>query len=233
MLYSQYHDNVQGDSLLPKVNTYQGTLDYSFTRFPQFPMGVNLQRTIQESTQEPTGTTPMRVYTDTVSGRIGYMKGSLNLGFQANYSIRDDQTPANQDNTTTTYTFTPAYNQPGFSINPSFSLNQTKTNLPDVRIDNYMVNLQIMAKTLNDQLSLEMAGTYNVISSTNNSQDSRNLSANFRVSYALGKYLKGLFNPSIGLKGFYTHILDHVNPSAGRDEFSLLLIFTATMPFSY
>ena len=233
LLYSQYNDNVRGDSLLPKVYTYQGTLDYSFNRFPQLPMGMNLQRTVQESTQEPAGATPMKVYADTVSGRIGYMMGPLNLGFQTSYSARDDQTPANQDNTTTTYTFTPAYNRPGFSINPSFSLNQTKTSVPDVRIDNYMVNLQVMAKALNDQLSLEMACTYNVISSTNNSQDSRNLSANFRVAYALGKYLKGFFSPSIGLKGLYSHILDHVNPSAKRDEFSLLLVFTATMPFSY
>jgi hypothetical protein len=231
--YSQYNDNVQNDNLLPKVYTYQGTLDYTFNKFPQFPMGLNYQRTIQESTQEPAGTIPIKTYTDTVSGRVSYINGPLNLGLQTNYSVKDDQSSANNDTSTLTVTLTPAFNLPSFSIAPSFSLNQTKTPLNDVRVDNFLVGLQLMAKALQNKLSLEMAGTYNVLSANNNSQDGRNVSGNFRISYALGNYLKGLFNPSIGLKGVYTHILDHVNARAGKDELSILLVFTTSIPFSF
>jgi hypothetical protein len=231
--YSQYNDNVQNDSLLPKVYTTQGTLDYSFTKFQKFPMGLNYQKTNQESTQEPAGTIPMKAYTDTVSGRISYVNGPLNLGVQTNYSVKDDQSSANNDTSTLTFTFTPAYSLPRFSIAPSFSLNQTRTPLTDVRVDNYLASIQLMTKALQNKLSLELAGTYNIISANNYSQDSRNLNGNFRIAYALGKYFQGHFNPSIGLKGTYNHVLDRVNPSVGRDEFSLLLIFSSTIPFSY
>lgn len=231
--YSQYNDNLQNDSLLPKVYTYQGSLDYSFNKFQQFPMGLNYQRTIQESSREPTGTVPMKNYTDTVAGRISYLNGPLNLGFQTNYSVRDDQSSANNDTSTLTFTFTPAYSLPRFSIAPSFSLNQTRTPLTDVRVDNYLASIQLMTKALQDKLSLEMAGSYIVMSANNNSQDSRNFNGNFRIAYALGKYFKGYFNPTIGLKGTYNHVLDHVNTSSGRDEFTLLLVFSSTIPFSY
>lgn len=226
-----YHDNVDGDSLLPRIYTYQGSLDYGFNKIQQLPMGFNYQRVVQESTSEPAGTQPTRTLTDTLGGRITLMKAPWNISFYTNYSNKYDQTAANSDTTTITYTLTPSFTQTRFTLTPSFSLFQTTTKQTDSRMDNFIINLMLSGKIMADRLSYDLTGTYNVIKTTNNAQDSRSLSGNFRIAYSLGSYLKGHFNSSIGLKGVYNHVADRVNPTVGRDEFSIFLVFSSTIPF--
>ena len=68
---------------------------------------------------------------------------------------------------------------------------------------------------------------------TNNSYDSRMLTGNFRLGYALGRFFNGAFNPTVGLRGQYNHLVDNVNSSMARDDFALFLFVSTSMPFSF
>ena len=72
--FSRYNDNVEGDDLFPRIVNYQAMLDYSFSKIPNLPIGFNYQKSVQDSTREPSGGYELKMYTDTVSGRVNYMR---------------------------------------------------------------------------------------------------------------------------------------------------------------
>jgi hypothetical protein len=197
------------------------------------PLGFGYKKTFQDTLNEPVGSSPAKMDTDTVYGRINYLMGFWNLGFQTNFSRQDDRSVANYDSTVISYVVTPTYNNGKFSLLPSFSLIQTDNLQSNFRTDNYLVSLQLGGKSYYNLISYELGGSYNVLKTTNNSMDSRNLSGTFRVGYSLAKYFRQLLNPSIALKGIYNHVADNVNSSMGKDDLSILLVFSTSMPFSF
>jgi hypothetical protein len=230
---SRYNDNVKGDDLFPRIVNYQGTLDYSFNGIPSLPIGINYQKSVQDSTREPQGATQLEIYTDTVSGRINYMKDRFNLGFQTSYSLMNDRTSSNNDTTTITYTLTPSYNMPNISISSAFSLNQSKIHITDVKTDTYTINLDLRTMFFKDKGSFDIGSTYVITKADNSSIDNRNLNANFRLAYNIQKLLKGYFNPTVAIRGTYTNFRDKINRSSDRDEFILLLVLATSIPFSF
>jgi len=231
--FSWYHDNVEGDGLFPRIANYTCNIDYSFSGIPSLPFGINYQKSIQDSTREPAGSFEVETHTDTISGRVNYSKDRINIGFQTMYSLLNDKTPGNFDTTTITYTLTPSYYVPNFSLVPSFSLNQSKNHVSHIWTDTYTVNLDIRTIFLRERASFDVGGTYNIIKGDENTADSRTLSTNFRLAYNIKGILKGFLNPTIALRGMYTKFTDDINPSADRDEFTLFLVLAATMPFSF
>jgi hypothetical protein len=230
---SRYTDNVKEDPLLPRLQIYQGGIDYSFTKFQKMPLGFGYRKALQDTLNEPVGSNPPKMDTDTIYGRISYQMGFWNLGFLTNFSRQDDRSSANNDSTAISYTLSPAYNDGKFSILPSLTLTQTDNSLTNSRTDNYLISLQAMGKTYYNRITYELGSSYNVLKATDNSADNRILSGTFRVGYSLAKYFLQLLNPSIALKGVYNNITDQVNPSAGRDDFSIFLVFSSTFPFSF
>ncbi len=230
---SRYNDNVKGDELFPRILNYQGGLDYSFNGIPNLPMGVNYQKSMQNSTREPSGTNPLDLHADTVSGRVNYTLDKINLGVLASYSLLDDRTPANNDTTAINYTFTSSYNIPNITVSPSFSLNQSKIHITDVRTDTYTLNLDLRTRFFRERVTFDVGGTYNIIKADNGSTDSRNLNTNFRLAYNIKEFFKGLMNPTIALRGAYMKITDKINRSSDRDEFTLFLVLATSVPFSF
>jgi hypothetical protein len=230
---SRYNDNVKGDELFPRILNYQGGLDYSFNGIPNLPMGINYQKSMQNSTREPSGTNPLDLHADTVSGRVNYTLDKINLGFLASYSLLDDRNPTNNDTTAITYTFTSSYNIPNISISPSFSLNQSKIHVTDVRTDTYIINLDLRTNFFREKLSFDVGGTYNIIKADNGSTNSRNLNTNFRLAYNIKEFFKGLMNPTIALRGAYMKVTDKINRSSDRDELTLFLVLATSVPFSF
>lgn len=192
LTFSRYNDNVRGDELFPRIVNYQGSLDYTFNKIPNLPIGINYQKSIQESTREPSDTTPTDLHVDSITGRINYTTDKINLGFNTSYSLMNDRTSNNNDTTTITYIFTPSYNLTNISINPSFSLNQSKIHLTNVRTDTYTINLDLRTKFFRDRASFDVGGTYNITKANDDSIDNRNLNANFRIAYNIKDLLKGL-----------------------------------------
>ena len=230
---SRYNDNVKGDELFPRILNYQGGLDYSFNGIPNLPMGVNYQKSIQNSTREPSGTNPLDLHADTVSGRVNYTLDKINLGFLASYSLLDDRTPTNNDTTAINYTFTSSYNIPNITVSPSFSLNQSKIHVTDVRTDTYTINLDLRTRFFRERLTFDVGGTYNIIKADNGLTDSRNLNTNFRLAYNIKEFFKGLMNPTIALRGAYMKVTDKINRSSDRDELTLFLVLATSVPFSF
>jgi hypothetical protein len=233
LMLSRYRDNVKNDPLFPTIFNNQLNFDYSFNRFPYLPMGIGYQGSFQESTKEPEGAFPINLLTNTLTGRVNYMKDGLNVGFQAAYSMMNDRTPANNDNRTITYTFTPAYNIPNLSINPNFSLNKSKNYLSDVTTDTYTITLDLKSRFFQERVSFDLGGTYSIIKTDNETVDTKNLNVNFRLAYNIRNLLKGYLNPSIGVRGTYLKITDRINPGSGRDEFVLFLVLATSTPFSF
>lgn len=231
--FSWYHDNVKGDSLFPRIANYVYSIDYSFSKIPHLPVGINYQKSIQDSSREPDDSLRVNIHTDTVTGRVNYSRDRINIGFQTSYSLFNERTSGNSDTTTITYTFTPSYYVTGFSLAPSFSLNQSKNHVSDIWTDTYTVNIDMRTTFLREKAFFDVGGTYSIIKADDNTADNRTLSANFRLAYNIKGLLKGFLNPNIALRGMYTKFTDEIYPNADRDEFTVLLVLAATMPFSF
>jgi hypothetical protein len=233
LMLSRYNDNVRGDDLFPRMVNYQGNLDYSFNKIPNLPIDINYQKSIQESTREPSGTTPIDLHTDSITGRISYTLEKWMFSFQTAYSLLNDRTETNNDTTTITYTLTPSYTITNVSVNPSFSLNQSKIHPTDIKTDAYTINLDLRTKFLRERASFDVGSTYSIIKADDGSTNSRNLNTNFRLAYTFKEFLKGFLNPTVAIRGTYMKITDKVYSGSNRDEFTLFLVLATTVPFSF
>jgi hypothetical protein len=231
--FSRYNDNVEGDDLFPRIVNYQAMLDYSFSKIPNLPIGFNYQKSVQDSTREPSGGYQLKIYTDTVSGRVNYMRDKLNVGVQTSYSLQNDRTQSNNDTKTFTATLTPSYYVPNISLAPSFSFNRSIFSQRDLRTDTYMINLDLRTKFLRERGSFDVGGTYTIMKASDGSMNNKMLNSNFRLAYAIKNFLKGYVNPTIGLRGTYLKVIDKVYSQSNKDELLLLLVLTAAMPYSF
>lgn len=233
LMVSRYNDNVKGDDLFPRIVNYQGNLDYSFNGIPNLPMGINYQKSVQDSTREPAGAYKLSMYTDTVSGRINHTIDKLNLGFQTSYSMMNDKTSSNNDTTTVTCSFTPSYTLQDISVSSGFSFNQSQYHRTDLMTDTYTINLDVRTKFFQEKMSFDVGGTYNITKANDGSVDSRNLNTNFRLAYNIKGLLKGFLNPAIALRGTYMKNIDEVYSQSTKDEFILFLVLATSVPFSF
>ncbi len=229
---SRYNDNVNGDDLYSRIYTYQGMIDYTFKKFQGLPIGLSYQKSILDSTMEPEFTLPLRTDSDTFSGRINYMKDKWNLGLQASHSIQDDREDTGNDTATTTYTFASSYSLEHFSVSPGVSFNRSKYRLQGTRTDTYTANIDIRGNALKGNLTYGVAGTYNRTKSSDGSTELDTVNTNFEVAYSIGRKLLDFLNPKVGIRGLYRKTNDSVYGTE-NDEFTLLLVLSTSMPFSF
>jgi hypothetical protein len=233
LLFTRYNDNVEDDDQFPRIVNYQGNLDYSFNGIPNLPMGVNYQKSIQDSTREPSGSYKINMYMDSVTGRINYMIDKFNIGFQTVYSLQNDKTESNNDTTTVTCSLTSSYTLQDIALSSGFSFNQSQYHSTDLMTDTYTINLDIRTKFLQDKGAFDVGGTYNITKANDGSTDNRNLNTNFRLAYNIKGLLKGFLNPTIALRGSYLKNIDDVYSQSNKDEFILFLVLATSIPFSF
>ena len=230
--FSGYNDNVKKDALYPRIYTYQGGIDYTLNKFQCLPIGLSYQKSMLESDMEPEYTPPLEMDTDTMSGRINYMRGPWNLGLQASHSIQDDRTPQGNDTTTTTYTFSPAYSSRHIAISPSASFNRSKYKFTGTRTDTSTINLDLRGDIFDERVTYEFGGTYNRTRSNDGTVNQHNLNTSFRVAYVTGKRLWGFLLPSVGIRGQYGTTRDKAYDDENED-FLLMLAVSSSMLFSF
>ncbi len=232
--FSRYNDNVTKDDLYPRTYTYQGTLDYSFNKFQSLPIGVSYQKSILDSRWEPPEVSPLKTDTDTVTGRINFIQGPLNLGFSGSYSIQNDRTVENNDTTNLTLTFTPVFmiETPYLSISPTGSFNRTTSRLTKVHTDIYTYSLDLRGDVLKKRLTYGFGGTYTLSKASDGSTSQDILGSNFNLSYLLVKNLWGFLNPSVGIRGLYNRTNDRLT-DVTTNECAVFLVIQTTMPFSF
>jgi hypothetical protein len=232
--FSRYHDNVKKEDIFPTIYNNQGSIDYTFSKFKSLPIGLSYQKSAIRSEMEPQGISSTKTETDTITGKINYTKGQLNLGFQTSYSFQDDKTDQNNDTSTVTYTFTPTYTfeKPSLSISPNFSFNRSKNHLTGIHTDTHTATLDLRGDLINKKLTYGFGGTYTISKPSDGSSNQDSFSSNFNVSYLLIKNYLGFFNPSVGVRGTYNRtnnrIVDHTT-----DEFVIFLVIQTTMSFSF
>ncbi len=229
---SRYNDNVKKDELFPRTYTTQGTIDYNFSKFQSLPMGLTYQKTRLDSRSEPPETLPVETDTDTMTGRINYVKGPWNLGILTSYSLQNDRTSQDNDTTTITHTLAPTYNTEYLSVSPAFSFNRMKTHLTGVHTDTYTSTLDLRGNLFEKKITYGLGGAYNWIKASDDTTKQDILNTNFNVSYLLVKNLWGFLNPSMGIRGLYNRtndrVLDHTT-----NEVAFFLVMQTTMPFSF
>ena len=233
LMASRYNDNVRGNDLFPRIVNYQVTADYALSWIPTLPMGVNYQKTIQDSTREPAGTTPVDLQSDTISGRVTYTAGKFTVGYYPSYSIMDDKSPADNDTTTLTNTLASSYAMPAFTIAPSLSWSRSTVHPTDVRTDTLTGTLDLRTTFFHDRASFATGGSYSIVRADNGSNNTRTLNLTATLGYNLVDFVKGFLEPNISLKASYLKNTDRVNTSGGKDEFLLYLVFTANLPVSF
>ena len=192
LMFSRYNDNVEDDDQFPRIVNYQGNIDYSFNGIPNLPMGINYQKSVQDSTREPSGSYKIKMDMDSVTGRINYMIDQFNIGFQTVYSLQNDKTASNNDTTTATCSLTSSYTLQNIAVSSGFSFNQSQFHRTDLMTDTYTINLDIRTKFLQDKGAFDVGGTYNITKANDGSTDNRNLNTNFRLAYNIKGIIKGV-----------------------------------------
>lgn len=229
---SRYNDNVNKDPLYARINTYQGGLNYTFSKIQELPIGLNYQLTLTDSSMEPEGETPQHTSTDTLSGTINYTKDRWNLGFQSSWSRQNNRVSDSSDTTTTTFTLTPVYSGDNITISPNLSFNKSRYPSTGLATDTYTANLDLRGKAFHKKITYELAGTYSRTKASDNSTDSDTLNANFRVAYLLSPRIIGLHNTTVGVRGQYQQTNNRLS-GTDTDDLALLLVLSTGIPFSY
>jgi hypothetical protein len=234
LLFSRYNDNVEKNDLYPIIYNTEGTIDYVFSRLQSLPIGLSYSRSDIKSESEPLDTLPIKMYTDTLTGRVNYIKQPWNLGFSTVYSIQNDRTDESNDTTNITLTFTPtlALEKIFLFVSPSYSYNRILSRITDSHTDIQTATLDLNGNLLHTKLTYGFGGTYTMIRASDESSKQDTLSTNFNISYLLVKNLWGFLNPSVGIRGLYNRIQDRVVDQT-TDELAIFLVIQTTMPVSF
>ncbi len=231
-LFSRYNDNVEDDDLYPTVYDYQAGVRYSFNRFPNLPVSLSYQKTIQNSTDEPEYTPAVYFDTDAVGADVSWLTGSWNFNLHAGYSYQNDKEHMSGDTATITVTFAPGFTGTYFRINPSLSYNKSISHLTNVETDTYMANWD-MEWQITDRILWSVAGNYNLTKADDDSVDQQNLDVHSRIAYRLFRdWLHLVQEPSIGLRGRYSWQDDRVYGNS-EDSFVLMVDFTTSLTLAF
>jgi len=231
---SRYHDNVKKEDLFPVVYTSQGTLDYTFKKYQSLPMGISYQRTMMRSENEPLNIAHIRTDTDTIMGRINYVKMPWNVGLTGSYSHQNDRTEAANDTTAITFTFASSVilERPSISISPGFTFNRSISHLTDVRTDVYTTTLDLRGDLFDKRLTYGFGGTYTISKSSDGSSSQDTVGSNFNLLYLLANNLGGFFSPSVGIRGFCNRTNNRIHDQT-VNEFAFFLVIQTKMAFSF
>jgi hypothetical protein len=230
--FSRYNDNVEDDDIFAQTTTHQGMVEYSYRGIQKLPVGVSYQKAILDSSDEPEFSFPVRIDTDTVTGRINFMSGPWNLGVQGSYSKQDDREAGGNDTKTKTVTLNTSYFSEYISISPNFNYNRSEYLSTGTKTDTYTLTLDIRGGFLNNKISYEVAGTYNDTKSNDGFTRMDSYNSNFRVSYLIGDKMWEFLNPTVALRGQYNKMNDRVWDRSSED-LVILLALSTTMPFSF
>jgi len=222
--FSQYMDNVKGNSLYPTLNTTQVAIDYSFTKFESLPITLSYQRSMARTKDEPSGNLGTKINMDTVTGNMNYLKGPWNIGLQVSYSIQNDLTAAKNNNTTLTCTFLPIYTLNHVSIAPGFSFGHSASH--GVNINTFTASLDLQGDLFSKKFTYGLGGAYTRLTTSDNSSRQDILSANFNLFYSLSGQHWGFLNPSIGIMGLYSRTNDR-NFLQTTNGYEFFLMFQA------
>lgn len=229
--FGQYDDNLERDPTKPRIDATQCGTTYSFNKIPSVPMSIGWQRSLQDSSLEPAGTSEIENTTDTFTGSVAYIKGAFVVGLQPAYAQMDDETAADYDTRTSTLTLYAGYNNQRFSIAPSLSLNRFEDLNRDTEQDTLSCNLSL-AVHLAEGLDLEGAAAYSTLDSSDDTFDQHNLSGDLQLSYKRQEPIGHIFSPAIQLRLSHNDAGDEIADTDSHETI-IYLIFTGNLDLSF
>jgi len=231
ILASAFRDNVDDLSIMPRTTSIPISLDYNYTRFAQVPMGFSVQHEIIKTKDEPTGFDPVDTMTDSLTGKIGYVREKWSTGLQATYTYMNDKTGADLDTSSGNYTFTltltPVEN---WTISLVPNLVQQKNEDTDVRTDTYTTTLDLRSQPVKDLIFWDLMASYVVADATDDSIDTETTTVNTRLAYSLKQFFPPYLNPTIALKGDYQKTKDKIADTE-TDNLTIFLAFELNAKF--
>ena len=231
LMLSAYHDNVDDDATYARTNSYSGQLDYSYSGFMQFPLGLSYQHTSDLSTDEPADGQETNLSTDTISLNAGYSgAGVFTLDTSTSYSWQNDDSDQDADIATLSFSVSPALNFETFSVTMNGTLNQNRDLLSGTRTDDYLLTLDAMGSLFNEQVSYEFGGTYDHTLITDNSGDRHGFTGYSRLNYHL-PWLPALAPTTIGLELQYNS--DKPQDTSTTEETRVFCTLSTSIPFNY
>jgi len=227
---SKYNDNVDDDPLYAQTDMFQGQVSYTFSKITNLPLGLIYQHSDLETSKEPEGTPHYKMVTDAVTGTVNYLVDSWNFGFMSGYSKQNDKTAQNFDTEAFNSTLSVSYFTQYIMITPSLSFNRSTFDPTDVDTDTKTFTLDLRGNVWEQRITYELGGTFSRMETSDNTMKQDSYNSNFRIAYILAPQLWGMNYPALGLMGNYYGTEDHVYNSSS-DEFTLLFVFSTTIPF--
>jgi hypothetical protein len=229
--FGRYDDNLERNPTKPRIDATQYGTTYTFGKIPSVPISIGWQRSLQESSLEPAGTSEIENTTDTFLGTVSYIKEAFVVGLQPAYTQMDDETAADYDTRTSTLTLYAGYSNERFSIAPSLSLNRFEDLNRDTEKDTLSCNLSF-AVHLMGGLDLEGVAAYSTLDSSDNTVDQHNFAGDLQLSYKWQEPIGQIFSPAIQLRASHHDAGDDV-ADTDRNETIIYLIFTGSLDLSF
>lgn len=231
LLLNYSWDNVEDDRLFARIYSLTSGIEYRYSGWQRFPVGLLLEHNQQRSTDEPVGIDPTDLDTDSITGRVGFVDGPWAIELRPAYSEQNDATANDFDTRIYSVSIVPSYVSPLFYLLPSWTLNRSQNLVTDVWLDSNTVTLDIYAGLFRNQVVAELGGTYDWSKADDNSINTNTASLYGRLNYRLEQW-RHLEDATIAVEYLYQRQQDKIYDTT-LYEGILSLVLSSAIPYSY
>jgi hypothetical protein len=221
--FEQHDNNVDDDPALTTTTSSRIGMEYSLFPLEWPTLMLLCERSVEDSSNEPSGTFETKTYTDTFSGTIEYQKEAWLIGTRPLYSQVDDKTTNDYDTSTKEMTLYCSYTHDKFTLGPSFSWNISKDHSSDVKTDTLTSQLGF---SINIIEGLTFGGNiaYTKMYDSSDSVDSNDYNGDVQLEYGFTSPIKDFVSPSIILQATHQNNNDEIADSESKETIIYLLL---------
>jgi hypothetical protein len=230
--FSQEHDNVRDDPLLPRIEqrTYAAAWGLQTTDYPSLTLGYN--RSEQRSTREPEGFARVDTVTDAFGAGVAYSQPTWNANLNGGYSIQENHNGVTPPDSTSWNLMLGAGYRPTPNLNlaPSFGFTRSSNRVTDVATDTFLPTLTANVVLIPEVLVFDSQSSFSRTVAEDNSTKSNSFTGIFRLSISLERFLLNYGKQTVSLRLNYNRSDDEINPVNSRDQWGLFFIVDLLAP---
>lgn len=230
--FSQEHDNVRDDPLLPRIEqrTYAASWGLQITDYPSLTLGYN--RSEQRSTREPVGFARVDTVTDAFNAGVAYSQPTWSANLSSGYSIQDNHSGTTPPDTTSwNLTLGAGYRPtPNLNLAPSFGFTRSSNRVTDVAIDTFLPTLTANVAIIPEILVFDSQSSFSRTVAEDNSTKSNSFTGIFRLSLSLERFLLNYGKQTVSVRLNYNRTDDEINPVNNRDQWGVFFIVDLLAP---
>ena len=230
--FSQEHDNVRDDPLLPRIEqrTYAASWGLQITDYPSLTLGYN--RSEQRSTREPVGFARLDTVTDAFNAGVAYSQPTWNANLSSGYSIQDNHNGTTPPDTASwNLTLGAGYRPtPNLNLAPSFGFTRSSNRVTDVAIDTFLPTLTANVAIIPEILVFDSQSSFSRTVAEDNSTKSNSFTGIFRLSLSLERFLLNYGKQTVSIRLNYNRTDDEINSVNNRDQWAVFFIVDLLAP---